>query len=130
MDQPQNQDKKNDNLDENGAGLNEPAPQPEQPANQNQPEPEGWPWSRRTSYPPHTRKLKGKTDRIMKHPPILKLDPDLGNVTEVETWPVQLPFSLPGIYPMKSKVYGHGVALIINNENFAHNDKRNGRKKI
>ena len=80
--------------------------------------------SKRTSYPPYPRKLKGKTDRTMDHTPKLKLDAGTDKETNVYTWPVQLPQSLPGLYEMKSKE--HGVALIINNKTFAHHKERNG----
>ena len=112
----------------------ESTPQPElQPANQNQPslpEPEGpWPWTRHaTSYSPYSRELK---ERTMKHVPKLKLESNPGDVMKVETCPVQRPSRLPGLYQMKNKEHGHGVALIINNENFAadRHKKRNGTNR-
>ena len=65
--------------------------------------------SKRASYPPYPRKLKGKTDRTMDHTPKLKLDADTDKETHVYTWPVQLPQSLPGLYEMKSKDKNNSV---------------------
>ena len=86
--------------------------------------------SRHTSYPPYTRVFTSKSDRTMKHKPILKLDENHTKLTKLDTRPIQLPPSLVGNYPMKSKSLqnGHGLALIINNENFANSQRHNQRR--
>ena len=76
--------------------------------------------STRTSYPPYPRVFTSKSDRTMKRKPKLKLNEDPKKLTTLDTWPIQSPPSLVGNYPMKSQfpAHGHGLALIINNENF------------